>query len=160
MSKTQRSTVWAMVNWANIQNNIVTKTSITPDQANIEEAITQIEKAQSEDQLFLMEAEELEKLLVDYLTKLLFKNRGKEIKKKLANREKEERQKQQNVQDSKVGVQIMPFGNMKDMKDLGLDPEMMEQISKSMMDQLFGKRSKKKDDDDEDDEDPGASFYM
>ena len=60
-----------------------------------------------------------------------------------------------------MGVQVFPMGSLDDMKKMGMDPEMMEQFSKSLMDQLFKQRKKKdKKDDDEDDEDPGASFYM
>ena len=60
-----------------------------------------------------------------------------------------------------MDVKVLPMGSMKDLKDMGLDPAAVEQISKKMMEQLFGgKRKKKKDDDDEEDDQPGSSFYM
>ncbi len=163
MTTLKRSAAWAMINWANVQTRIERLTTYTPDQASIEEAIHNIEEKFSEEQLFLKEAEELEILLIKNLQKILEKKHGKEIKKRKAHREKVIRQKKQAMGKSKVGVQVMPFGggNIKDLEKMGLDPKMMEQISKSMMDQLFGNRQKKKkDDEDEDDEDPGASFYM
>ncbi len=150
-----------MVNWANIQNEVREVTMLTIDQASIEDAINSIEKEYTQDELFLKEADDLEQLLIQSLIKDLQKNRGREIKRRQLIKEKSNRQNKMPPPGTKVGVKVLPFGNLKDLKDMGVDPEMMEQISKSMMEQLFGKRPKKKDkDDDDDDEDPGASFYM
>ncbi|WP_371803211.1 hypothetical protein [Candidatus Lokiarchaeum ossiferum] len=163
MTTLKRSAAWAMINWANIQHSIEVLTTFAPDQASIEESIHNIEKEMTEEELFMKEAEELENLLITKLQKILEKKHGKEIKKRKIQQEKMIRQKKQAMANKKVGVQIMPFGggNLKDLEKMGLDPKMMEQISRSMMDQLFGKRQKKKDDDEDDeDEDPGASFYM
>ena len=59
-----------------------------------------------------------------------------------------------------MDVKILPMGSMKELKDMGLDPAAVEQISKKMMEQLFGKRKKKKSDDDDDEDQSGSSFYM
>jgi hypothetical protein len=159
MTTLKRSAAWAMINWANVEQRINLATAVIPDQASIEEAIHSIENHYTEEQLFVKEAEELEKMLIDNVVKILLKNRGKEIKRKLAQKDREQKQVAKNT---KIGVQVMPMGNIKDLKNMGLDPKMMDQISRSMMDQLFGKRPKrkKKDEDDDDDEDPGASFYL
>ncbi|MHA1560926.1 MAG: hypothetical protein ACTSPA_02260, partial [Promethearchaeota archaeon] len=110
----------------------------------------------SEEKLFLFEAKTLEKLLIQRLTKILYKNRGKEIKKKKAMKV---RTRDLNPR-SRPGVQVLPMGSIDDLKKMGMDPEMMEQFSKSLMDQLFRKRKKKDKEDEDEDDEPGASFYM
>jgi hypothetical protein len=155
--KKERSAAWAMVNWGIIQDLIEIKLGISPDQISIEEALESVENEYAEDKLFIMEAKTLEKLLIQRLTKILYKNRGKEIKKK---RVMKARTKDLNPR-SRMGVQVLPMGSIDDLKKMGMDPEMMEQFSKNLMDQLFKRRKKKKDnEDDEDEDDPGASFYM
>jgi len=155
-TKRERSTAWAMINWGIIQDLIETTLGISPDQMSIEEALESIEKENSEEKLFLFEAKTLEKLLIQRLTKILYKNRGKEIKKKKVMKA---RTRDLNPR-SRMGVQVLPMGSIEDLKKM--DPEMMEQFSKNLMDQLFKRRKKKKDNDDDNDEDdePGASFYM
>ena len=156
-TKRERSAAWAMVNWGIIQDLIESALGISPDQVSIEEALESIENEHTEDKLFLIEAKTLEKILIQRLTKILYKNRGKEIKKKKAmiGRTKELKPR------SKMGVQVLPMGSIEDLKKMGMDPDMMEQFSKNLMDQLFKKRKKKKDkEDNEDEDDPGASFYM
>jgi len=156
--KRERSAAWAMVNWGIVQDLIESSIGIIPDQISIEEALESIEKEHSEDELYLIEAKTLEKLLIQRLTKVLYKNRGKEIIKK--KKAMKERAKVQNP-NSRMGVQVLPMGSIDDLKKMGMDPEMMNQFSKSLMDQLFRKRKKKdKEEDEDDDEDPGASFYM
>lgn len=159
--KRERSTAWAMINWGIVQDLIETSTGISPDQISIEEALGSVEMEYSEEELFLLEAKTLEKLLIQRLTKILYKNRGKEIKKKKAVMERT-RNVNQNRLNSKGGFQVFPMGSVDDLKKMGMDPEMMEQFSKSLMDQLFRKRKKKdkKDNEEDDDEDAGASFYM
>lgn len=159
--KRERSKAWAMINWGIVQDLIESSVGISPDQMSIEEALGSIEMEYSEDKLFLIEAKTLEKLLIQRLKKILYKNRGKEIKKKKAMIERS-RELNPNRLNSKAGFQVFPMGSVEDLKKMGVDPEMMEQFSKSLMDQLFRKRKKKKDkeDDDDADEDPGASFYM
>ncbi len=156
-NKRERSTAWAMVNWGIVQDLIKSSIGITPDQISIEEALESIEKEHSEDELYLTEAKTLEKLLIQRLTKILYKNRGKEIIKK--KKAMKERTKDRDPK-SRMGVQVLPMGSIDDLKKMGMDPEMMEQFSKSLMDQLFRKRKKKDKEEDDDDEDPGASFYM
>jgi hypothetical protein len=155
-----RSSAWAMVNWAIIQEQIESITHISPDPESIEESLDNIEKSIPEEELFGKEAEDLEQLLITQLLKILRKRRGREIKKKQS--EKARTIKAQPTQNKVDGVHIMgPFGNMGNLKDMNLDPKMMDQISKGIMDQLFGKKKKKKDSEDDDEEDdPGASFYM
>ena len=154
--KKERSAAWAMINWGIVQDLIESTTGISPDQISIEEALESIEKEYSEDNLYLMEAKTLEKLLIQRLTKILYKNRGKEIKKKKVmkgrTRDRDPR--------SRMGVQVLPMGSIDDLKKMGMDPEMMEQFSKSLMDQLFRKRKKKDKEDEDEDDEPGASFYM
>ncbi len=156
--KRERSAAWAMINWGIVQDQIESTIGINPDQISIEEALESIEKEYSEDKLFLFEAKALEQILIQRLIKILYKTRGKEIKKKKALKV---RTKNPNPK-SRMGVQVFPMGSLDDMKKMGMDPEMLEQFSKSLMDQMFKQRKKKKDDneDDEDEEDPGASFYM
>ena len=156
-SKRERSAAWAMVNWGVVQDLIETSTGIIPDQISIEEALESIEKEYAEDELYLIEAKSLEKLLIQRLTKILYKTRGKEIIKK--KKAMKGRPKDLDPQ-SRMGVQVLPMGSIDDLKKMGMDPEMMEQFSKSLMDQLFRKRKKKDKEEDDDDEDPGASFYM
>lgn len=158
-NKKQRSAVWSMINWAKIHQKVVRHTAVTPDQASIEEAIKSVESDHPEDELFLMEADALERLLVKKLTQILQKNRGKEIKKNQSQRERIRRSRKERMQN--MDVKILPMGSsMKDLKDMGLDPAAVEQISRKMMEQLFGKRKKKKGDDDDEEEDRGSSFYM
>lgn len=155
--KRERSAAWAMINWGIVQDQIESAIGINPDQISIEEALEVIEKEYSDDNLFLLEANALEQTLIQRLTKILYKNRSKEIKKKKAMKA---RTKDSNPK-SRMGVQVLPMGSLDDMKKMGMDPELMEQFSKSLMDQLFGQRKKKKDkEDDDEDEEPGASFYM
>ena len=155
--KRERSAAWAMVNWGIVQDLIESSIGIIPDQISIEEALESIEKEHSEDELYLIEAKTLEKLLIQRLTKVLYKNRGKEIIKK----KKAMKGRQKSVDpNSRMGVKVLPMGSIDDLKKMGMDPEMMEQFSKSLMDQLFRKRKKKDKEEDDDDEDPGASFYM
>ena len=156
--KRERSAAWAMINWGIVQDQIESTIGINPDQTSIEEALESIEKEYSEDKLYLLEAKALEQTLIQRLTKILYKNRGKEIKKKKAIRVKS-----RNLNpNAKMGVQVFPMGSIDDLKKMGMDPKMMDQFSKSLMDQLFKQRKKKKDKKDEDDEEdePGASFYM
>ncbi|MHA1720188.1 MAG: hypothetical protein ACTSWX_04120 [Promethearchaeota archaeon] len=158
--KRERSTAWAMINWGIVQDNIKTTLGINPDQTSIEEALTSIEKEYPEEKLFFFEAKDLEKLLIQRLTKILYKNRAKEIKKKKAMRERA-RPMARNNSNTRVGFQVFPMGSLDDLKKMGIDdPKMMEELSKSLMDQLFGRRKKKDKEDDDDDDDPGASFYM
>ena len=155
----QRSAVWSMINWSLIHQNVVKLTAITPDQASIEESIKNIESKHEEDDLFLLEADALEQLLIKMLVQILRKSRGKEIKKNQAQRERIRRARQEKMKN--MDVKVLPMGSMKDLKEMGLDPAAVEQISKKMMEQLFGgKRKKKKDDDDEEEDQPGSSFYM
>ncbi|MHA1726017.1 MAG: hypothetical protein ACTSXH_14490 [Promethearchaeota archaeon] len=154
--KRERSAAWAMINWGIIQDIIETKIGISPDQISIEEALESIEKENSEEKLFLFEAKTLEKLLIQRLTKILYKNRGKEIKKRKVMKEKS---KVLNPR-SRPGVQVLPMGSIDDLKKMGMDPKMIEQFSKSLMDQLFRKRKKKDKEDEDEDDEPGASFYM
>ena len=155
----QRSAVWSMINWSLIHQNVVKLTAITPDQASIEESIKNIESEHEEDDLFLLEADALEQLLIKMLVQILRKTRGKEIKKNQAQRERIRRARQEKMKN--MDVKVLPMGSMKDLKEMGLDPAAVEQISKKMMEQLFGgKRKKKKDDDDEEEDQPGSSFYM
>lgn len=159
----QRSAVWSMVNWSLIHQKIVKFTAVTPDQTSIEASIKSIESEKAEEDLFLMEAEALEDLLIKKLVQILQKDRGKEIKKNQATRERMRRAQQQRKKNFDVKVLPMGMGSMKDLKDMGLDPAAVEQISKKMMEQLFGAKRKKKkkgDDDEEDEEQPGSSFYM
>ena len=155
----QRSAVWSMINWSLIHQNVVKLTAITPDQASIEESIKNIESKHEEDDLFILEADALEQLLIKMLVQILRKTRGKEIKKNQAQRERIRRARQEKMKN--MDVKVLPMGSMKDLKEMGLDPAAVEQISKKMMEQLFGgKRKKKKDDDDEEEDQPGSSFYM
>jgi hypothetical protein len=164
-SRKHRSAVWAIINWAIIQEKVETATAMIPDQNSIEQAIDEIETDFSEEDLFLKEAKEVEELLITKLIGIMHKTNGKEIKRRITQRERDRKTKEQEGSENKVGVQIMPFGgNLNDLKDLGLDPEMLEKLSKSVMDQLFGQKRKKKsnndDDDDDEEDDPGESFYM
>ncbi|MHA1522078.1 MAG: hypothetical protein ACTSRK_18025 [Promethearchaeota archaeon] len=114
-------------------------------------------------QLFLMEANELENLLIGTIVELLQRRHGKDIKKNIAIRERGRKAKAQQMKNTPFDVKVVPFGKMGDLKDMGIDmdPETMEKLSNSLMEQLFGKKKKKKDKDDEDDDDdPGASFYL
>ncbi len=155
-TKRERSAAWAMINWGIIQAIIKSTSGISRDQISIEEALESIEKENSEEKLFLFEAKTLEKLLIQRLTKILYKNRGKEIKKKKAMKEKT---KVLNPR-SRTGVQVLPMGSIDDLKKMGMDPEMLEQFSKNFMDQLFKRRKKKDEEDEDEDDEPGASFYM
>lgn len=152
-----------MINWAIVNGLIRQETTITPNHATIDEAITQLEAEYSDTQLLLMEAKELESLIIESIINILNKRHGKEIKKNLALREKERRHQDQKMKNAQFDVKVLPFGKMKDLKDMGvdMDPETLEKLSNSIMDQLFGKKKKKEDkDDDEDEDDPGASFYL
>ena len=155
-TKRERSAAWAMINWGIIQDIIKSTTEISPDQISIEEALESIEKENSEEKLFLFEAKTLEKLLIQRLTKILYKNRGKEIKKKKVMKEKT---KVLNPR-SRPGVQVLPMGSIDDLKKMGMDPEMMEQFSKSLMDQLFRKRKKKDKEDEDEDDDENSNRFM
>jgi len=152
-----------MVNWAIVQDEVEASTAFIPDPTTIEDSISLIEQEYTENQLFAMEADVLEKLLVQNIIKILQKTKGREIRRRLSQIERDQRQQKTLQQNPNVDVKILPFGNMKDLKDMGidLDPETLEQMSKGMMDQLFkNQKKKKKDDEDEEDEDPGASFYL
>ncbi|MHA1583809.1 MAG: hypothetical protein ACTSVU_04325 [Promethearchaeota archaeon] len=156
-----RSLVWSMVNWAVIQDKIKHITTLHPDQETIEEAINQIENSFTEEQLFMKEANELENLLIRSIVKSLQKKFGKEIKRNRNQQENERKMREKARQNSKVGVQILPMGaNLKDLKKMGIDPDMLEDISKNLMDQFFKSKKRKSDKDDEDEDDPGDSFYM
>ncbi len=157
----KRSQVWSMVNWAHISINVKRRTTISPNHATIDEAIRILEQKHEDMQLFLMEANELEKLLIGTIVELLQRRHGKDIKKNIANRERSRKMKAQQMKNTPFDVKVVPFGKMGDLKDMGIDPETMEKLSNSLMEQLFGKKKKKKDKDDEDDDDdPGASFYL
>lgn len=150
-----------MINWANIQNQVESVIGIVPDQVSIEMAIEMLQNDMKEEEIYQMEAEDLEQALVNRLLKILRKNKSKEIK--LV--KKEQKVKQEVRTDPKVDVQVFgPFGNMGSLKDMGLDidPEMMKNITDQVFGQMMGKKPKKKRDEDEDEEedDPGASFYM
>ncbi|MBA7577199.1 hypothetical protein ES708_19045 [subsurface metagenome] len=158
----QRSVLWAVVNWAEVHKKVQSKVFLMPDQASIEEAITSIESAYTEAELFLKEATDLEFLLVEKLLKILRKSHSKEIKRRKAKKEREHKvhqMKKREMEKAKVGIQFMGPNGPADLKDMGLDPEMMDMIQKGIKEQLFGKK-KKKDDDADEDEDPGASFYL
>ena len=141
-STKQRSAVWSMINWSLIHQNVVKLAAVTPDQASIEESINTIEAEHTEEELFLMEANALEQLLIKTLIQVLRKNRGKEIKKNQAQRDRIRRSRQSRMKN--MDVRVLPVGNMKDLKEMGLDPATVEQISKKMMEQLFGGKRKKK----------------
>lgn len=158
--KRSRSPAWAMVNWAVIEQEVKGRTTLLPESSSIENAITEIENKYDDQELLLLEAQELEQELIKIITNNLYQKYSKEIKRNKTRLERERRaRKQSNSQ--RPDVRLLKVGSLDELKDLGLDPEMMEQLSKGMMDQLFGKK-RKKDSDDEDDEedDPGASFYL
>ncbi len=155
-----RSAAWAMINWAVTENKIKEETTLIPDSNAIEKSIEDIESKYSDEELFLMEAEELENLLIEKIVAQLNQTNGREIKRNKIRIERERRSRKLS-QTQRPDVRLMKIGNLDELKDLGIDPDMMEKLSKNMMDQLFGKKRKKdSDDDDEDDDDPGASFYM
>ncbi len=160
--KKTRSAVWAMINWGIVQDAIEEQTTLIPDQESIEMAIESIEHDYSEADLFKFEAEELEQHLIDHIIEILKANHGKDIKRRITQRDREQKLRENEQQDAKVGISVLPFGNMKDLKDMNLDPDMMEALTKSMFDNLFGSKKKPKKDKDEDedeDDDPGSSFY-
>ncbi len=153
------------MNWAHVISECESVTGLTPSQSEIESALQLVEDDMTEDELLTKEAEELEENIVTRLLKVIRKNRGKDIKKAKTQKESEPNQDQN---PGNVDVQIFgPFGNMQNLKDMGfeIDPEMMKNITKGLMDNMFSKKSskkKKKDDDDEDedeDEDRSSSFY-
>lgn len=161
---------WTMIlNWARVIAQTEADTSLTPAQAEIEQALTAVEQDANEEALMMKEAEELEQMIVIQLTKIIRKNRGREMKKV---KEIKEREKADLKSDdgSNVDVQIFgPFGNMGSLKDMGfdIDPEMLKQMSGNMMEKMAGKKvtKKKRNSDDEEDEDNteddrGSSFYM
>jgi hypothetical protein len=155
-----------MVNWARIVDEVESVTSLLPEQAEIEAALNMIEAESSEDELFTLEAEEIEQQVITRLLKIIRKNRSKDIKRAKQQKDKDVKDDKESSQPNNVDVQVFgPFGNMGNLKDMGfdIDPKMMENISKGIMDNLFGKKTKKKDhdsdDDPDDDEDRGASFY-
>ena len=159
-TKRSRSAAWAMINWAVVEEKVKKETTLLPESAMIEKAIIEIESNNNDDALFAMEAEELENLLVQRISSILNQTHSREIKRNKTKLEREKRLLKQNAAN-KPDVHLMRVNSLDELKDLGLDPEMMEKISKSMMDQLFGKKRKKNsEDEDDDDEDPGASFYM
>jgi hypothetical protein len=160
-----RNAAWSMINWANVSSIVRKNTTIAPNHATIDQAIRQIEKQYDGNQLLLMEAEDLENLLTETIIDLLYKRHGKEIKRNLAVREREQKARSQRRGNPNFDVKVVPFGNLDELKKMGvdLDPETLDKLSNNIMDQLFRKKKKKRDDDDEgdpDDEDPGASFYL
>ena len=160
-AKRTRSAAWAMINWAIVEERIKKLTTLLPDHDSIEKAISEIQDRQTDEQLFQIEAEELEDLLIRRIANILNQSHGKEIKRNRSRLERERKIRGKDITARKDNVQLMKIGNIEDLKKLGLDPAMMEKLSKNMMDQLFGNQKKKKsDDDDDDDEEPGASFYM
>ncbi|WP_457557681.1 hypothetical protein [Candidatus Harpocratesius sp.] len=162
MNDNSRSPIWAIINWAIVSDKVRRNTTITPNHATIDEAIQILEQKYDSDELLLLEAEELEKQLIQTIIDLLYKKHAKEIKRNLAHREKERRLKAQQLKNTKFDVKIVPFGKMKDLKDMGfdLDPDTLNELSQNIMDQLFKKKKKKDEEDEDSDDDPGASFYL
>ena len=158
-SKRSRSAAWAMVNWAIIEHQVKQETTMLPESVMMEKAISEIESKYTDDELFVMEAEKLEELLIKTICALLNQTYGRDIKRNKTKLEREKRLRKQNMAN-RPDVRLMKIDSLDELKDLGLDPDMMEKISKSMMDQLFGKKKKKDSKDDDEDDDPGASFYM
>lgn len=158
--KRSRSAAWSMINWAIIEQEVKKRTTLLPESSSIENAIAEIEKKYDDHDLFLLEAQELEQKLIETITSTLLQKYGKEIKRNKSRIERERRMRQQN-NSQRPDVRLLKVGSLDELKDLGLDPEMMEQLSKGMMDQLFGKKKKKNsDDEDEEEDDPGSSFYL
>jgi hypothetical protein len=157
-----------MVNWANIQNEVESVIGLVPDQASIEEAIAMLENDFNSDQIYAMEAEELEQALTNRILKIMRKTRAKDIR-VAKKQQKEQKETKETSPFGDVDVKILgPFGqggSLKDLKEMGLDvdPEMMKNITDSIFKNMFGSKPKKKKSDDDDtpeDDDPGASFYM
>lgn len=160
---------WTMaINWARIIGECESVTGLTPSQQDIEAALDMIEKEATETELYTLEVEDTEQMIITRLLKIIRKNRGKDIKK--VKPQKEPESKPSGLPDN-VDVQFFgPFGNksLKDLKDMGfeIDPAMMDGLTKNIMDQMLKKKKKQSDEDDDEDEkkksgddDPGASFY-
>lgn len=165
MADAKRIGTWTLaLNWGIIQDQVESVLGIAADQESIEEALDNVEKDYQETELLEKDAEELEQLLVNRLLKILRKKRGKEIKKQEELRKRSQKE-EDDLKNMKVGIQIFDpttGGELKDLKDLDIDPEVFKQISKGLMDNMFGqKKSKRKDSSEDDkDEDPGSSFYL
>jgi hypothetical protein len=151
-----------MINWANIQNAIENELGLIPDQASIEAAIYMLQNDMPEEQIYQLEAEELEEQLVSRLLKILRKSRAKDIKR--VRKDQKEKQDEGNDKQPNMDVQIFgPLGNMGNLKDMGLDidPKVLKSFTDSLLGSMFKKQKKKdKDDEDEEEDDPGSSFYM
>ena len=154
----RRSAVWSIINWSVIRAAVDKKLAISPDKYSIEKAIRAIESEYSESELFMKEARELEGLIVNELLSILRRDRKKEIKRKLARRSEIKRQKDmrgpRRLDKGNAKIQIFGLDELSDM-----DPEMMEELSKGILDQLMGKKRKDKDKDDDEDE-PNSTFYL
>ena len=154
----QRSAVWSIINWSVIRAAVDEKLAISPDKYSIEKAINAIEAEYTESELFLKEASKLEALIVNELILILRKDRRKEIKRKLARRSEVKKQNdlrnRSKFDRGNAKIQIFGLDELSDM-----DPEMMEELSKGILDQLMGKKRKDKDKDDDEDE-PNSTFYL
>jgi hypothetical protein len=165
MADGKRIGTWTLaLNWGLIQDQVESVLGIVADQESIEESLEIVEKDYQEAELLEKDGEELEQLLVNRLLKILRKKRGKEIKKQDELRKRSQKN-EEDMKNMKVGIQIFDpttGGEFKDLKDLDIDPEVFEQISKGLMDNMFGqKKTKRKDSSDDDkDEEPGSSFYL
>ena len=141
-----RSVAWSMINWAIVEGKIKKLTTILPDHVSIEKAISEIEDRHNVTQLITMEAEELENLLIRRIVNILDQSRGKEIKKNKTRLERERKFREKERESRKSGIKLMKVGSLDELKKLGLDPAMMEDLSQKMLDQLFGGRKKKETD--------------
>ena len=144
-----------IINWANVRDKINERLAILPDKDSIDTAIRQIEERYDEDELFEMEANDLEKLLIAELMAVLMRERKKDIKKMINLRNKLRKQSLRNERERGT-ARIQIFG-LDDFDDV-FDEDILDEISRSVIDDLMGKKKKK--DDDDDDKDVGASFYL